>query len=83
MITDEVAGRLIAMSAATMDRRLAPDGAKVLPHGRSDSSDTKPGSPLKSQIPIRSWAAGVDAQPRFCGIDVVGHEGGGAGGAQS
>jgi len=48
-ITDEVACALIAMSPATIDRRLAPDRAKLTLRGRSH---TKPGSLLKSQIPI-------------------------------
>ena len=39
-VTDEVACELIAMSPATMDRRLAPDRAKMVAKGRSH---TKPG----------------------------------------
>ena len=65
------------MSAATIDRRLAPDRAKLLPRGRSH---TKPGSLLKSQIPIRTWADWDDAVPGFVEIDLVGHEGGNASG---
>ena len=41
------------MSAATIDRRLAPERSKHQLKGRSH---TKPGSLLKSQIPIRTWA---------------------------
>lgn len=66
---------LLAMSAATIDRRLAPDRAKLLLRGRSH---TKPGSLLKSQIPIRTWAQWDDAVPGFVEIDLVGHEGGNA-----
>jgi hypothetical protein len=51
VITDEVACALIAMWPATMDRRLAEDRAKTTLRGRSH---TKPGSPLKSQIAIRT-----------------------------
>ena len=76
-ITDASAALLVAMSAATLDRRLAPDRAKLLPRGRSH---TKPGSLLKSQIPIRTWADWDDAVPGFVEIDVVGHEGGNASG---
>ncbi len=47
------------------------------PHGRSH---TKPGSLLKSQIPIRSWAQWDNAVPGFVEIDLVGHEGGAASG---
>ena len=75
VITDEVACALIAMSPATMDRRLAPDRAKMTLRGRSH---TKPGSLLKSQIPIRTWAQWDDAAPGFVEIDLVGHEGGNA-----
>jgi len=66
---------LVTMSAATMDRRLAPDRAKMALRGRSH---TKPGSLLKSQIPIRTWAQWDDAVPGFVEIDLVGHEGGNA-----
>jgi len=72
-IDAETAARLGAMSAATIDRRLAPDRAKLALRGRSG---TKPGSLLKSQIPIRTWADWDDAEPGFVEIDLVGHEGG-------
>ncbi|MGI8677749.1 MAG: integrase catalytic domain-containing protein [Jatrophihabitans sp.] len=75
MITDEIACALIAMSPATMDRRLGGDRAKMQLRGRSH---TKPGSLLKSQIPIRTWADWDDAVPGFVEIDLVGHEGGNA-----
>jgi len=58
-----------------MDRRLAPDRAKMALRGHSR---TKPGSLLKSQIPIRTWAQCDDAVPGFVEIDLVGHEGGNA-----
>src|SRR6266516_250085 len=51
-ITDETATLLVAMSPATIDRRLAGDRAKMTLRGHSH---TKPGSLLKSQIPIRTW----------------------------
>jgi len=74
-ISDEVAALLVAMSPATMDRRLAPARAAMTLKGRSH---TKPGSLLKSQIPIRTWAQWDDAVPGFVEIDLVGHEGGNA-----
>jgi hypothetical protein len=74
-VSDEVAGALTAMSAATMDRRLAPDRAGLTLRGRSH---TKPGSLLKDAIPIRTWAQWDDALPGFVEIDLVGHEGGNA-----
>jgi hypothetical protein len=64
---------LCAMSAATIDRRLAPV-KEVL--GFRGVSHTKPGSLLKSQIPIRTWSGWDDAAPGFVEIDLVGHEGG-------
>ena len=52
-VSDQVAELLCSMSAATIDRRLAADRAKLELEGRSH---TKPGSLLKSQIPMRTWA---------------------------
>lgn len=74
-ITEETAAALQQMSPATIDRRLAPDRAKLTLRGRSH---TKPGSLLKDQIPIRTWAQWDDAVPGFVEIDLVGHEGGNA-----
>ena len=76
-LTDAEAGLLVGMSAATIDRRLAPARAAMTLRGRSH---TKPGSLLKSQIPIRTWADWDDARPGFVEIDLVGHEGGNASG---
>jgi integrase-like protein len=75
VITDDTEMALLAMSPATMDRRLAADRAKLLVRGRSH---TKPGSLLKDSIPIRTWAEWNDAVPGFVEIDLVGHEGGNA-----
>jgi Integrase core domain. len=72
-VSDEVAALLVAMSPATIDRRLAPDRAGLVLRGRSH---TKPGSLLKDAIPIRTWAQWDDAVPGFVEIDLVGHEGG-------
>jgi hypothetical protein len=71
---DEDTAKLLAdMSAATIDRRLAPERKKYLARGRSR---TKPGSLLKSQIPVRTWADWDDAVPGFVEIDLVSHDGG-------
>ena len=72
-ISDETAALLCSMSAATIDRRLAPDRKKLQIKGRSG---TKPGTLLKAQIPIRTWADWDEAEPGFVEIDCVGHEGG-------
>jgi hypothetical protein len=76
-LTDTEAALLVRMSAATIDRRLAPERFKLMSRGRSH---TKPGTLLKSQIPIRTWADWDDAVPGFVEIDLVGHEGGNASG---
>ena len=76
-IDDDTATLLVGMSAATIDRRLAGERRKHQFKGRSH---TKPGSLLKSQIPIRTWADWDDAVPGFVEIDLVGHDGGNAAG---
>ena len=72
-LSEPEARLLVAMSPATIDRRLK--GAKVLAEFRG-RSHTKPGSLLKSQIPIRTWSEWDDARPGFVEVDLVGHEGG-------
>jgi len=72
-IDNTQAALLIAMSPATIDRRLAPTKTA---QGFSGRSHTKPGSMLKSQIPIRTWSEWDDTTPGFVEIDLVGHEGG-------
>jgi len=69
----EVRATLVAMSAATIDRRLATERKKMRLTGRSG---TKAGSLLTSQIPIRTWADWDENKPGFVEIDLVGHEGG-------
>ena len=72
-LTDAEAALLINMSAATIDRRLR---AAKEHDGFSATSHTKPGSMLKSQIPIRTWSEWDENTPGFVEIDLVGHEGG-------
>lgn len=79
-ITDETATLLVSMSAATIDRRLADERAKHKIRGRVG---TKPGSILKSQIPVRTWAQWDDAVPGFVEIDTVFHDGGNRGGGHA
>jgi hypothetical protein len=76
-LSDDQAGSLIAMSAATIDRKLAPERAQMASRGRSH---TKPGSLLKTQIPVRTWAQWDENRPGFVEIDLVGHEGGNSSG---
>jgi hypothetical protein len=77
VIDEDTAALLVSMSAATIDRRLAPERRKHQHRGRVA---TKPGSLLKSQIPVRTWADWDDAQPGFVEIDLVSHDGGNAAG---
>ena len=79
-IDDDTAGLLLRIAPATIDRRLAGDRAGLIVRGRSH---TKPGTLLKSSIPMRTWAEWDDAVPGFVEIDLVGHEGGNAVGEQA
>ena len=63
---------LLSLSPATADRLLAPTRRAALPRGRTT---TKPGSLLKHQIPIRTFADWDDARPGFLDIDLVSHGG--------
>lgn len=72
-----VAGLLRSMSAATIDRILAPDRARTQLKGRST---TKPGTLLKSQIQVRTGTQWDDARPGFIEIDLVAHCGDSASG---
>jgi transposase InsO family protein len=76
-LCDDQAALLVSMSAATIDRRLGPERALLVPRGRSH---TKPGTLLKSQIPIRTWAEWSEGTPGFVEVDLVGHEGGNSSG---
>ena len=79
-IDDDTAVLLASMSAATIDRRLVEERAKYQLRGRVG---TKPGSLLKSQIPVRTWADWDDAAPGFVEIDTVFHDGGNRGGGHA
>ncbi|MGH7364216.1 MAG: integrase catalytic domain-containing protein, partial [Candidatus Methylomirabilales bacterium] len=75
--SSEVRAKLLRISAATIDRLLAPERRRVALKGRSG---TKPGSILKAQIPIRTFAEWDDAHPGFFEADLVAHDGGNASG---
>lgn len=68
---------LLTLSPATADRLLAPTRRTALPRGHTT---TKPGSLLKHQIPIRTFADWDDARPGFFEIDLVAHGGESSGG---
>ena len=69
--------KLSKMSAATIDRLLRPERKK---HELKGRSRTKPGTLLKHEIPIRTFADWDDARPGFTEVDLVSHEGGCAAG---
>lgn len=69
-----VIAQVLAMSPATIDRRLAP--ARVGLVARKTIAHTRPGSMLKASIPMKTWAEWNDHEPGFVQIDLVGHEGG-------
>ncbi len=65
--------KLLTVSAATIDRLLAPERRKQSLRTRSR---TKPGTLLKHRIPIRTFSEWNEQRPGFVEIDLVGHEGG-------
>lgn len=74
-----VVDQVLSMSAATIDRRLAPARTGLV--ARKPISHTRPGSMLKSSIPMKTWREWNDTRPGFVQIDLVGHEGGDNNGA--
>jgi hypothetical protein len=67
--------KLLTISAATVDRLLAPTKALLRLKGRST---TRPGTLLKHHIPIRTFADWNEQRPGFCEVDLVAHDGGSA-----
>jgi hypothetical protein len=65
--------KLLRISAASIDRLLQPERRKHQLRGRSH---TKPGTLLKHQIPIRTFAEWDEQRPGFAEIDLVAHDGG-------
>ena len=73
-VEESVIAQVKAMSPATIDRRLAPVRTGLV--AGKGMSHTRPGSLLKSSIPLKTWAQWNDTLPGFLQIDLVGHEGG-------
>jgi hypothetical protein len=65
--------KLLRISAATIDRLLAPERRKHQLRGRAR---TKPGTLLKKQIPLRTFSEWNEQRPGFVEIDLVAHDGG-------
>lgn len=74
-VTQEIRDRLHAVSPSTVDRLLAGERKQ---HKGKGSSLTHPGSLLKRQIPVRTFADWDDIAPGFVEADLVGHDGGSA-----
>lgn len=72
-LTQEAKDKLMKISPATIDRILAAERKKYKIKGRAN---TKPGTLLKNQIPIRTFSQWNDKRPGFVEIDLVGHDGG-------
>lgn len=69
-LDEEVRGRLLAVKAATIDRRLRTIRAGEKPRG---ISTTRPGSLLKRQVPVRTYTPWDEQFPGFLEIDTVAH----------
>lgn len=69
----EVRKKLLTISPATIDRLLSGERRKFQLKGKSN---TKPGTLLKHQIPIRTFSDWDDKRPGFLEFDLVGHDGG-------
>ena len=70
VLSDDVRGQLLDMSAATADRILQPLRLKSSARGKST---TKAGRLLKHRVPVRTFADWDDVQPGFVEADCVAH----------
>lgn len=68
--SDSVLVKLGSISASTCERLLRPHRASHRMKGRCM---TKPGSMLKAQIPVRTWADWSEKEPGYCEMDLVHH----------
>jgi len=73
LLEEEVREKIRRISAATIDRMLRREKARFNLKGKAH---TKPGTLLKSQVPIRTFADWDEKRPGFVEIDLVGHDGG-------
>lgn len=69
-LSPEVVARVARMSPATVDRLLRPTRAGW---PRRGLGTTKPGTLLKAQVPIRTFADWDEARPGFLEMDLVAH----------
>lgn len=69
VVPADVRDRLVRMSPATIDRLLA----KHRREGGKGRCTTKPGTLLRSQVAVRTFADWTDTRPGFLEIDLVAH----------
>lgn len=74
-LSEEVRQKLLSISAATIDRVLASEKKKLRLKARSG---TKPGTLLRHQVAVRTFADWDEVRPGFVEVDLVAHEGGNA-----
>lgn len=72
-VSAETKQKLDRISAATIDRRLGPERKRLELKSRSG---TKPGTLLKHQVEIRTFADWDENKPGFAETDLVSHGGG-------
>jgi hypothetical protein len=72
-LSDDIRQKLFRISPASIDRLLAKERRRHQIKGRGN---TKPGTLLKHQIPIRTFSDWNEQKPGFVEIDLVGHDGG-------
>ena len=68
--SEGVKAKLRRISVSTCDRLLRPHRASFR---RQGLSRTRPGSMLKAQIPVRTWADWSETEPGYCEMDTVHH----------
>jgi len=68
--SESVKEKLLKISVSTCERLLRTHKAKFRPSGQCM---TRPGSLLKSQIPVRTWAEWIETEPGYCEMDLVHH----------
>ncbi len=68
--SEQTKEKLLNLSASTCDRLLRAKRKSYGPVGRCM---TRPGTLLKSQIPIRTWSDWSDEEPGYCEMDLVHH----------
>jgi hypothetical protein len=72
-LTTEERAQVLAMSAATIDRRLRLFRLQRDPRNWHGLGTTKPGTLLKDQVPVQTFTPWADQRPGFLEVDLVAH----------